>query len=189
MKFSEHNLEDIIFESSQTEEGRDNLRSRGLEVCGQLLRQVDLGSYGRADLVETVYDFVEDKPVITVYELKRSIISVEALLQAARYAKGVKRHFENENMECNTCIVLIGEMIDALSDFPYLLDYLESDVYVYTYSYHIDGIHFHRSLRYRNMTNETFNAITYKALFDCVCRDREEYEEALKASVEEFFNK
>ena len=49
MKFLEKDLEQIIFES-----GRDSLRERGLSISGKLLRQLRIGNYGIADLVEFV---------------------------------------------------------------------------------------------------------------------------------------
>lgn len=44
--FLEKTLEDIIFETSN-----DDLKERGLWICGNKKRQVKIGNYGIADLI------------------------------------------------------------------------------------------------------------------------------------------
>lgn len=62
MDFLEKDLEDLIYEASQTEEGRSKLVSRGLyPLRCPLKRQVPLGSYGIADLVEVRGTVLADK--------------------------------------------------------------------------------------------------------------------------------
>lgn len=51
MDFLEKDLEDIIWNASQTDIGREELKKRGLEIHGKMYRQVNLGDYGRCDLL------------------------------------------------------------------------------------------------------------------------------------------
>ena len=60
MKFLENDLEEIIYTS-----GRDVLEQRGLTINGKLLRQVKIGNYGIADLIEFQRPFYDGPDNIT----------------------------------------------------------------------------------------------------------------------------
>lgn len=159
MEFNEKTLEDIIWENSQTPEGRKLLSDRGLLVCGSVYRQVDFGSYGRADLITVQYDPSINIVVITVFELKKGCISINALMQASRYVTALKRHGFNNNdfdydVEYNIC--LIGDSFDDKSDFAFLYNET-NDVEIYTYEFRLTGIFFNEVGKNWSHTNEKTN--------------------------------
>lgn len=159
MTFLEKDLEQIIFETPNI-----MLKDKGLRISGLKKRQVRIGNYGIADLITLERVRYSDGPdrytiqavKITIYELKQNKISVGALLQAARYAKGVENYIGKRfpKMEFNIAIQLIGKEIDLKSDFVYLSDFTEK-IKVITYSYGFNGIAFTNHSNYA-LTNEGF---------------------------------
>lgn len=151
MHFLEKDLEDIIYNSSLTEDGRALLKERGLDIQGKLFRQVNLGGYGRIDLLEYKFtDYPFDRgltPEIVIYELKRNRIDEVALMQALKYEKGIKRYLwefvpsSKKKKDVNIFIVLIGEKFSVGNNFPFLYNKLHN-VNAYTFSYDIDGLRF-----------------------------------------------
>jgi len=174
MTFLEKDLEQIIFES-----GRDSLEKKGLSITGKLLRQLKIGNYGIADLVEFTrpcYDgpkrefFVPGQ--ITIYELKKDSIGIGAFLQSLNYVKGIQRYLEKKGREEKYVInlVLIGREIDTTGSFCFIPNLLsirnqyydfksniteEGDISFYTYKYTIDGLMFNYEREYVK-TNEGF---------------------------------
>lgn len=166
MDFKEQTLEDIIWDNAQDLEGRKVLSDRGLYITGTIYRQVELGSYGRADLVTVDYDSYKDIINITIYELKKGRIDVNALMQAARYVTALERHgFITEiwkhKVEYKIC--LIGDSYDSKSDFAFL--YNETKNFdIFTYEYDITGIYFYRVSKWWSQTNEVKNEETIKTI-------------------------
>lgn len=140
MNFKEECLENIIWQNAQSEKGRTQLLDRGLIISEYVKRQIDLGCYGRLDLLDIYYNEETDKIVLDVIELKKESITIDALMQAARYVTGIREHIQEPN-DIDIEITLIGENIDLKTDFIYLLNYL-SNVRIITYNYSIDGIKF-----------------------------------------------
>jgi hypothetical protein len=173
MQFLEKDLEQIIYEAD-----KDALRRKGLYISGKLLRQLRIGNYGIADLVEFNRPFFHEgynnmvKGVVRVYELKQNNISVSAFLQAIGYVKGIKTYLEKRGYEnyFNFEIVLIGKDIDKKSEFIFLTDIISANIdddklfgslggkfalSFYTYSYDLNGISFNHELGY-DLTNKGF---------------------------------
>lgn len=145
MNFLEKDLEDIIWESQKTRDGRDKLRARGLPIAGKMIRQFNLSEYGQIDLLTVkIYRDVID---ITIYELKQKEVNTGTLLQACRYATGIKRLMEEkfEDILFNRSLivnkVLIGSSLDLKSEFTYLYNEME-ECEIYTYKYDLEGITF-----------------------------------------------
>lgn len=159
MKFLEKDLEQIIFES-----GRDSLEKRGLSINGKLFRQLKIGNYGVADLVEFTrpsYDGPKKEffvpGVITVYELKKENIGIASFLQALHYVKGIQTYIESKNKSRQYIfnIVLIGRSIDISGSFCFITDMLSINNKYYdglhvqngsitfmTYDYNLNGLMF-----------------------------------------------
>jgi hypothetical protein len=170
MKFLEKDLEQIIFES-----GRDSLREKGLSIEGKLFRQLRIGNYGIADLVEftrpSFYRADRDifiPGVITVYELKKEHIGIASFLQALNYVKGIQSYLHSKKKEKQYIInlVLIGRSIDATGSFCFITDmlgiesfcnepYSNGSISFITYNYTINGLEFTSESGYR-LTNEGF---------------------------------
>jgi hypothetical protein len=169
MKFIEKDLEEIIYTS-----GRDVLEERGLPIYGTLKRQLKIGNYGIADLVEYSRPFYYETPVgcifhkgrIRIYELKKEQIGIAAFLQSLNYLKGIKDYMENRGMEDKYVIdiVLIGRNIDITGSFcfiPQLLSIYSSDeecgeISFFTYKYEIDGLRFIDQSRNYYLKNKGF---------------------------------
>lgn len=178
MQFLEKDLEDIIYESD-----REALDKRGLFIDeGSIMkRQLRIGNYGVADLVTFRRDFdweydvshrnKDNEPVcciknkhsliVTIYELKKGAIGLDAFMQAVRYAKGIKRYLQERGFgfKVKFNIVLIGNRLNVESGFLYLEDIVSSpdgfNLDFLTYDYKIDGIHF-KSERYYTLIDEGF---------------------------------
>lgn len=162
MKFLEKDLEQIIYETPN-----EILRRRGLWISGQKKRQLNLGGYGRADIITLHRErgFCYSQMVYSIYELKKDCISVSSFFQALRYAKGIKRYLKtrygNEHDMSNSMtfnITLIAPEIDLKSDvchLPDVFNFLDGVFKLYTYKYDVDGITFHHVGDY-NASNEGF---------------------------------
>lgn len=160
MRFLEKDLEEIIYSAR-----KDTLSERGLSISGTLKRQLRLGNYGVADLVEFERPYFNNyhkrhmKGVITVYELKQEKIGVSTFFQALNYVAGI-RHWIEKNKPLlidsfNYKIVLIGNSFDSSSSFIYLSDIFDNEVQdictedevktsvrLLKYEYDVDGISF-----------------------------------------------
>jgi len=178
MDFLEKDLEEIIYLSD-----KDALSDKGLYLKGVLKRQLKIGNYGIADLVniykpyysrsvkiDNEYHVVHNKGIIEVIELKKDKIGVSTFFQALNYVKGIKSYLEMRGCSdlFNFKIVLIGKSVDLSSSFCYLSDlfdvhvedsYIEQKcvtaVELYTYSYDLDGIKF-KEIHGYNLTNKGF---------------------------------
>jgi hypothetical protein len=165
MKFLEKDLEEIIYTS-----GRDVLDERGLTIEGKLLRQVKIGNYGIADLIEFTrpyYDGPEPKWLvpgrIKIYELKKEQVGIAGFLQALSYAKGVLEYLrlKGKSDQYIIDICLIGKTVDTSGSFCYIESMLkvENDYHsncieekglieFYTYSFDINGLEFKHKYEY-----------------------------------------
>lgn len=168
MDFLEKDLETIIYETAQNKEGRMKLSERGLEIRGKLLRQVRIGTYGIADLITVEINRHKDSEHIniTIYELKKGVLNLDALTQASRYETGIRRFIEqnyyDEDIHFLTVnIILIGRSVEYNGDFLFLLNKCidSGDVDVYTYSYDIDGLKFERQYSGWNIAEEGFEPL------------------------------
>lgn len=150
MKFLERDLEEIIENAD-----RRTLEERGLYINGKLLRQVRIGNYGVADLIEYHREIVNIYPdgrreviqpaTIAVYELKKDKVGISAFLQAAGYLRGIKSYLEYRGFDYSDFIfkiILIGSELDTKSNFIYLSellpDYYQYGSFLETYTYSID---------------------------------------------------
>lgn len=161
MKFLERDLEEIIMKSEN-----HKLRDKGLEIIGEKRNQVRIGNYGIADIVTFDKGYFykskqgiieEQKPTVTVYELKKDNVSLSSFAQVCNYMKGVRDYFNHTNRDLDEYkwkIVLIGKTVDKNSSLVYLPDlftYTEEgcvQLDIYEYEYDIDGILFNQIYDY-----------------------------------------
>lgn len=156
MKFLEKDLEQIIFETENK-----LLQVRGLDIYGKKIRQVNIGNYGIADLVTLSKNIYDKEVTITIYELKKDQIGVNALFQAIRYTRGIQRFFQERDFNYYRVgyimkfeIILVGSELDFNSSFAYVPEIFEN-VRLFTYSYDFDGIYFSQKSGYK-LINEGF---------------------------------
>lgn len=173
MKFLEKDLETIIFEQLQTEEGCQKLYDRGLDAVSSKpyfsKQQQGLGCYGALDLITFDRAIIQNRRTIeyakiSIWELKQDEININALIQACRYVKAVNYFLKNSKNYYEFKIILIGKRVN-LGDWVYLFDFadIEQYVYIYTYDYGIDGITFDLTLLSDyNLTNKGFEPKNFK---------------------------
>lgn len=182
MNFLEKDLEDIIYENANTESGKDFLANRGLELRGHTFRQVNLGEYGIADLINISTDGCKAKNsrilIINIIELKNGVIDGKTLAQAMRYYKAIydlKAYAEtyaknNKTSWFNICIhiTLIGKSVT--DEIRWILPIIFGYVDVYTYSYKINGLQFEYTqppcAKIANMPNNLVNRILNPSVED-----------------------
>lgn len=131
MNVLEKEIEDLIYDSLK--QGKSKiLVDRGLRpICwfDTFKRQLDLGDYGRLDLVGFRYEHIDvdgDKKVLNigVFEIKKGEVNNDTYIQAIRYCKGLQ-HYIGDKYPCLTLtfkIILIGTSVSK-SDFVYLTDF------------------------------------------------------------------
>ena len=158
MNFLEKDLEDIIWETQKTQDGRNKLKARGLPINGKMIRQFNLSEYGQIDLLTVkIYRDIID---VTIYELKQKEVNTGTLLQACRYATGIKRlveeKFEDILFDRDLIVnkVLIGSSLDLKSEFTYLYNEIEQ-CEIYTYEYSLEGIVFNLHDRSYHINDES----------------------------------
>lgn len=150
MNFLEKDLETIIFENYEACYGR------GLEItdigAGDYLnqlkfRQLQLGPYGVADLVNVRYNPQHYECIIQVIECKRNEINLATYGQAKRYFAAIKdilRYFlpeSHSHIEWTEELVLIGRTFDQSNDFAFVYNQ-DTACQAFVYSYEIDGLWF-----------------------------------------------
>lgn len=154
MIIPEVTLEDIIYNTytengmypEGTEAGREKLREKGLHIVGTLHRQVQLGDYGRADLIEVYKSDNDDLIYVDIFELKKDRVDSTTLSQAIRYKSALTillhQHFPDHE-------VVFGYVLIGATEAGFLSQINGSahedhiiPISVYTYTYGVDGIEF-----------------------------------------------
>jgi hypothetical protein len=148
MNILEKEIEDVLFETLTS--NHSLLQQRGLFMppTAEYARQIDLGTYGKPDIVGfTIHPKEEGyrRIDVIIYELKKEDVNVGTLMQACRYKKGIEEYLDHRGVKdayLHTRVCLIGKTIEKRSDWVYILPFLEN-VSVYTYSIDlIKGIRF-----------------------------------------------
>jgi len=123
---TERELEDYIHSNSQTKEGRKHLLSVGLPISSKMFRQVELGKFGRLDLISIEKDQYSNFNYgfdVDIYELKSGLIGTDTINQSMKYYAGVidalnqikpSRHCITINLIGNTCF---NQSISDLHNF------------------------------------------------------------------------
>lgn len=161
MNILEKEIEDIICEC--LDKDVNLLKQRGLYLHPNYIRQLDLGSYGRADVV-TFNRIAYNKTIeIDILELKKDLINESVLWQALGYAKGIERILDNDfdlsSHSIEIGINLIGKTIDLKTNFCYLTDFV-TNINFYTYSADLEkGVIFERHRGFFG-SNEMRGALT-----------------------------
>jgi len=107
------------------------------EVDGAF-RQVDLGSYGIADIVKFIWH--PDMMVITVMELKNETLKPAHLAQLCRYVTCVKNIAKRYQRFIN--IEVYGELVgpfEKSNDLPYLINHIDENISVYDLRLSLDS--------------------------------------------------
>lgn len=126
------------------------------------IRQMDLGSYGRADIVQV--SITGRHADIFIWELKKGGISIDTLAQAARYATGIERMIISDGVidvdSYRFYFILIGTFISQAERFKHLCTFSDM-VTCYEYRFHDEyGVVFNRIAL--NNKNELRGSLTKK---------------------------
>lgn len=164
MEVSEKMIEDLIVKAIQ-EHDLYKLYERGLySVCDydKFYRQLDLGSYGRLDLVGLSFSRDEQlrkcKKIVNVgvVEIKKDEINSDTFFQAIRYCKGIEQLLKGYNLTANFTVTLIGTSVRK-NDFIYLPDYFKA-LKLYTVNIHLEkGVTFKQHANYCLSETRPFN--------------------------------
>lgn len=164
MKFSEKELEDVLYKKLVTNEV-ETLYDKGFEYydseCDTIYyvdRQVDLNPYGIADIIVSrmnIYeDVVEDRKIYEteiiydIIELKAAPIKSKHIDQVLRYKEAIERFCEmvynqrhiDDLCEIKVNPILIGENVQS---GHFVLNNVIEDITIYTYDFNpIDGLQF-----------------------------------------------
>ncbi|MCK5613372.1 hypothetical protein KAR91_66495 [Candidatus Pacearchaeota archaeon] len=175
---SENELEDYLYGDSE------------LECYGDCFRQVPIKGYGIIDLlyIHIDNDPAENRPLIsiTIVELKKDYIDLNALGQICRYKIALERFFENSkhNLRYEIKGVLVGSDY-ASGDICFTVDAID---WLSCYHYSIsltDGISFsYENGWYRD--DECFASLnklakSFLTQYKEVCRDLIKYKKYIKA--------
>ena len=169
MEFLEKDLEEIIYLSD-----KDKLQQRGLYLTGKLKRQLRIGNYGIADLIEIQKPHYHNKRFykgcVNIIELKKDKIGVSTFFQALKYLQGIKTYLEQRKVDdlFNYKITLIGKDADTNSSFVFLSNLFDNEVNncdtvehhkikieLFTYKYGVEGLEFVEINNY-NLKNKGF---------------------------------
>jgi len=162
MTFLEKEIEDLIF-GLMEDNKFDDLINRGMTTINSDLkyyRQLNLGSYGIADIVGIGIRELEGtdtvEVLIDVFELKKDEVNANTLFQASRYMRGIQHSIESlfENKYKGKKVIfhpyatLIGTAIKSSTDFVFITSMFENLV-VYTIDFKaLEGIYFNTHDRY-----------------------------------------
>lgn len=163
MNILEKEIEDLIWHGITNELGILNQKGLNINKEYRYLRQVDLGSYGRPDIVGFNFDLKYDgcrKVNIHLIEIKKEEVNENTFTQALRYCTGINRLISSSLKGCSVSfkIDLIGKYIAGYSDFIYLPNLFRS---VGLYTYHIgfnEGLFFKEHKGY-HLKDESFPLI------------------------------
>ncbi len=144
-EISEKKLEDIVCEHLNGYIKLDGLR----DLCpgyleNHVYRQLDLGLYGRADIVNVQRGSLVTLPKITIIELKKGRVDQASLTQVMKYKAGLKLFIERFDgiIPFPTIeTILIGGDISSNEDFQVAQTAI-GGLSVYTYSIDNGGISF-----------------------------------------------
>jgi RecB family endonuclease NucS len=92
-------------------------------------QQYKIGNYGIADIIQVKKTNEDDVFDVTIIELKKEIITKSAVLQIARYMKGINEYvnhylkLKHPNIkQINTNFILVAPEIDLTDETTYLID-------------------------------------------------------------------
>lgn len=146
MQISEKELEDFIYEDLSHNMGAGlasrglttyhyNLLQKGIICQAKWLRQVDLGVYGRLDIVG--YYKYRRKIIVELFELKNVSLTCIDFDQICRYKTAIKNFFSSR-FELSFSLYLIGREI---RDGHYIHNNI-FDLIVSEFEYSLSGIQF-----------------------------------------------
>lgn len=153
MQLSEKELEDFIFKDITAEDPGKELLSRGFktritEICNgdvfledphwvntKYARQLDLGSYGRLDIVG--YCRVRETIYIDIFELKSVPIDSNHVDQVCRYKSAIEDSL-GDRFQIKLKMYLVGPSISS----GHFISNSLHELNLVTYSYSLAGIHF-----------------------------------------------
>jgi len=133
IQISEKKLEDFIYKHLSGEDfypGFDEIREEE-NTPDFVFRQMNLGSYGIADIV-TFNINCDGSITADIYELKKNIIQVQDVIQVFRYKKGIKELFYKIERYCKVYCFLIGSGVSDNEELSIGISEI-NNLFVYTY--------------------------------------------------------
>ena len=122
---------------------KELLAEKGLNFPNKMLKNVNLGKYGKCDLVH----FSRDKNFfeIDIISCNRDKISMSSFIDLVTCAKGIDKYLiENHDACIHYNFHIIAKEIDSKSNLVFLADVLDERVNFYQYKANISGIYFEK---------------------------------------------
>jgi len=122
---------------------KELLAEKGLNFPNKMLKNVNLGKYGKCDLVH----FSRDKQFfeIDIISCNRDKISMSSFIDLVTCAKGIDKYLiENHDACIHYNFHIIAKEIDSKSNLIFLTDVLDERVNFYQYKANINGIYFEK---------------------------------------------
>lgn len=156
MKITESQLEQVIY-NTYKEQGPEALKALGLNLRGDMYKQVPLGDYGRLDLLTV--EKTDTHIYLTVVELKKKSIDLKTINQTFKYVAGAfealwsfspLKDLIEGGLSFDIRTVVVGS--DIHTDAGFLCTYSDK-IKAFTYVYDVyNGIRFKQfqAFQYRN---------------------------------------
>lgn len=120
---------------------KELLAKKGLEFPFNMLKNVNLGKYGKCDLVH--FYRTKKSVEIDVISCNRDKISMSSFIDLVTCAKGVSKYIsDNHDIDFKINLHIIAKEIDSKSNICFLPDIMPYSVNFYLYRANINGIYF-----------------------------------------------
>lgn len=135
----ENVMSELIYKAN-----KELLTEKGLEFPCKMLKNVNLGKYGKCDLIHIKKQY--HKPFeIDLISCNRDKISMSSFIDLVTCAKGVFKYInENHEIVFKINLHIIAKEIDSKSNIVFLPDIFTYAINFYQYKANINGIYFER---------------------------------------------
>jgi hypothetical protein len=124
---------------------KELLAEKGLDFPNKMLKNINLGKYGKCDLLH--FSKHENNTVfhVDVISCNRDKISMSSFIDLVTCAKGIEKYIvENYGAITVFYFHLIAKEIDSKSNIVFLTDVLSDNVNFYQYHVNINGLYFEK---------------------------------------------
>jgi len=122
---------------------KELLAEKGLVFPYLMLKNVNLGKYGKCDLIHFKKPYYKVELEIDLISCNRDKISMSSFMDLVTCAKGVHKYVrENHDIDFKINLHIISKEIDPKSNIVFLPDIFPYIINFYQYKANIDGIYF-----------------------------------------------
>jgi hypothetical protein len=140
---SEKKLEDILFNHLTNSDYSQKIdREIDCDISHKVIRQLDIGPYGIADIVAFSEPDIDRIVTIRIFELKKGEINKDSLVQILRYKAGLIKHIEEleSGIDVSFELYLIGGSVSTQDAFQMIVPAIV-ELGIYTYDIGVHGVY------------------------------------------------